>query len=61
MTGVQVLMLVVAVAVVSGLVGAGLAFVGLRRAEARASRWLDQRAAERIMHLGPKPGGNRPP
>lgn len=54
-------MLVLAVAVVSGLVGAGLAVVGLRRAEARASRWLDQRATERIMHLGPKHGGNWPP
>jgi hypothetical protein len=46
-TGVEVLVLAL-VAVTGALVGAGLAAAGIRRAEARAWRWLDQRAAERV-------------
>lgn len=48
MTGVEALVLMV-VAIVAALVGAGVAAVGIRRADARAWRWLDQRAAERVI------------
>lgn len=45
MTGVGMLVLVAAVA---ALAGAGMTTAVLRRAERRRWRWLDQRAAERV-------------
>lgn len=47
------------VAIVAGLAGAGLAVARIRHIEARARRYLDERAAERIAYFNTAPTTGR--